>query len=73
MTRGLRRAKKKPGKPGRPKGSGAKPREEVRRNRAVIMVTDRELAALKRLAKASGVPVGTKAYEIIAKALRRSR
>ncbi len=58
--------------PGRPKGSG-KPPALVRRNRVVSMLTDAELAVLKRIARERGVPVSTSAYEILARTLKRRR
>ena len=57
---------------GRPRGSGGPP-ESVRRNRVVVMVTDAELAKLQRLAEARGLPFGTVAYDLLGRALRRSR
>lgn len=57
---------------GRPKGSGGPP-EKVRRNRVVLTVTDAELEKLHRLAKSKSLPLGTTAYEIVARALRRRR
>ena len=54
---------------GRPKGSGG-PRESIRRNRVVAMLTDGELAFLKRLARDARVPVGTMLYEMLRKRLR---
>jgi len=53
---------------GRPKGSGGPP-EKVRRNRVVVMLTDSELTKLERLAK--GLPLGTVAYEFVARGLAR--
>jgi len=55
---------------GRPKGSGQAP-EAVRRNRIAFMVTDAELAKLEALAKMRKLPLGTVAYEIVERALRR--
>jgi hypothetical protein len=43
----------------------------VRRNRIAFMVTDAELAKLEALAKARRLPLGTVAYEIVERALRR--
>lgn len=54
---------------GRPKGPAA----EVRRNRVVIMLTDRELAKLHRLADAKQLPLGTIAYQILATSLGRRK
>lgn len=57
---------------GRPPGTGGPP-EQVRRNRVVVMVRDGELAALHRLADARGLPLGTIAYELLSKSLRRAK
>ena len=54
---------------GRPAG----PREKLRRNRVVAMVTDAELAKLDRMAEAKDLPLGTVVYEIVAQALRRRK
>lgn len=47
--------------------------EDARRNRVVIMLTDVELATLNRIAKASVLPLGTAAYEIVGRALARRK
>ena len=57
---------------GRPRGSGGPP-EKVRRNRIVVMVRDEQLATLHRLADSRGLPLGTIAFELLDKALRRAR
>ena len=57
---------------GRPKGSGGPP-EMVRRNRVVITLTDAELAKLHRLAEERDLPLGTAAYEIVERTLRRQK
>lgn len=57
---------------GRPPGTGGPP-EKVRRNRVVVMVRDAELAALQRLSEERGLPLGTVAYELLSKALRRAK
>ena len=54
-------------------GRPAKPADEVRRNRVVVMVTDAELAKLHRLAEERTLPIGTAAYEIVERALRRRK
>lgn len=56
---------------GRPPGTGPGPSPDARRNRVVVMLRDRELARLKRLAKAKDLPLGTVAYELLAGALAR--
>ncbi len=58
---------------GRPKGSGKGPSPDSRRNRVAVMLTDVELATLRGLARKSGVPVSTAAYEFIARSLTRQR
>ena len=52
---------------GRPRA----PSDEQRRNRIAFMVTDGELAKLEQLAKERELPLGTVAYEIVERALRR--
>ena len=54
---------------GRPKG----PREQVRRNRVVVMLTDGELSKLEEIAGERGLPLGTAAYEIVGRALARRK
>jgi len=54
-------------------GRPAKPAEELRRNRVVIMLTDAELAKLHRLADERALPLGTVAYSVFAKALTRQK
>ena len=54
---------------GRPRG----PSGEVRRNRVVLMLTDSELAKLHRLAEERELPIGTAAYEIVERTLRRRK
>jgi hypothetical protein len=45
--------------------------EEARRNRVVVMLTDGELAKLHRLAEEKTLPLGTVAYEFVARGLAR--
>lgn len=54
------------------KGAGRKgaPEEQVRRHRVVVMLRDQELAALRRIAEERGIPLGTAAYELLARHLR---
>lgn len=47
--------------------------QDARRNRVVIMLTDADLATLSRIAKASDLPLGTIAYEIVGRALARRK
>ena len=58
---------------GRPKGSGSGPSPHARRNRVAIMLTDAELAKLRRIAGRKGRPVATLAYELMARGLRSLR
>ena len=54
-------------------GRPARPAEEVRRNRVVVMLTDAELAKLERIAEAKDFPLGTVAYQIVASSLSRRK
>ena len=54
-------------------GRPAKPSEEVRRNRVVLMLTDAELAKLNRLADAEQLPNATLAYQFFSGALSRRK
>lgn len=58
---------------GRPKGSGNGPSPNSRKNRIAIMLTDRELEKLNRLATRKKRPVATLAYELLAIGLKRLR
>lgn len=58
---------------GRPPGTGPGPSPDSRRNRVVVMLTDQELAKLRDLADERDLPLGTAAYEIVARALGRRR
>jgi len=62
------------GKPrmGRPKGTGG-PIELVRRHRVVVMLADAELEALEALAEKRDLPLGTAAYQLLARSLGRAR
>jgi hypothetical protein len=57
---------------GRPKGSGTGPSPGARINRVVAMLSNDELKALKRIAREQKLPLGTAAYRIIARALKRN-
>jgi hypothetical protein len=57
---------------GRPPGTGGPP-ESVRRNRAVVMLTDAEFATLTSLAADHGLPLGTMLYQLVAGRLRPAR
>jgi hypothetical protein len=52
---------------GHPKG----PIEALRRNRVSVLLTDSELAKLQSIAKEQHIPLGTAAYEIVARVLAR--
>jgi hypothetical protein len=52
-------------------GRPARPPEEVRRNRLLVLFTDHELRQLRALAAKQGIPTGTAAHRIIKRALRR--
>jgi hypothetical protein len=54
------------------KGAGRKP-GVTRRNRVVILLTDKEHEQLIELAKRDGVQIGTKAREIVARSVSRSK
>ena len=57
------------------RGSGRKPdfTEEVRRNRVVVMLTDDQFVRLQGLAEEEFLPVGTVAYQLLARVLMRRR
>jgi hypothetical protein len=56
---------------GRPPGTGTGPSKHARINRVVAMLSNDELKILQAHAKREKLPLGTAAYRIIAKALRR--
>lgn len=56
---------------GRPPGTGTGPSKDARINRVVAMLSNNELKTLQKHAKRQKLPLGTAAYKIIAKALRR--
>ncbi|HXV37355.1 MAG TPA: hypothetical protein VEC18_09405 [Myxococcota bacterium] len=58
---------------GRPPGTGTGPSKNARINRVVAMLSNDELKALQAHAKREKLPIGTAAYQIIARALRRLR
>lgn len=58
---------------GRPKGSGAGPSPNARKNRVAIMLADSELEKLSRASKKKKIPQATLAYELLAKGLRSLR
>ena len=45
--------------------------ELVRRHRVTILLRDEELAKLERLADSMDSPIGTAAYELVARGLKR--
>ena len=57
---------------GRKPGFGGPP-EQVRRNRVAIMLTDAELVKLQKLADEKDLPLGTTAYEFVARGLKRRK
>ena len=58
---------------GRPPGTGTGPSKHARINRVVAMLSNDELKILQAHAKREKLPLGTAAYRIIAKTLRRLR
>jgi hypothetical protein len=58
---------------GRPPGTGPGPSPHSRRNRVVIMLSDAELVKLRKLARQQDLPLGTVAYEIVARSLKRRK
>ena len=56
---------------GRPPGTGTGPSKHARINRVVAMLSNDELKILQAHARREKLPLGTAAYRIIAKALRR--
>ncbi len=58
---------------GRPPGTGPGPSPDARRNRVAVLLSDTELATLRRLAAKNGLPVGTQLYEICKRSLRRRK
>lgn len=57
---------------GRPVGTGTGRGKNARHNRIAVMLSDKELRALKRLAKKSNMRLATIAYVFVASALDRS-
>ena len=57
------------------KGAGRKHTIEgaPRRNRVVVLLTDDEHTKLQKLAEREKAPVGTKAWELLSRALARAR
>ncbi len=58
---------------GRPPGTGTGPSKHARINRVVAMLSNDELKILQAHAKREKLPLGTAAYRIIARVLRRVR
>jgi hypothetical protein len=58
---------------GRPPGTGTGPSKHARINRVVAMLSNDELKTLKAHARREKLPLGTAAYRIIARTLRRLR
>jgi hypothetical protein len=55
---------------GRPPGTGS---GNPRTNRVVVMLSNDELSVLKRVADLKDLPLGTVAYEFVARGLKRAR
>ena len=60
------------------KGAGRKPgfggpRHAIRSCRVVVMLTEGEFQKLKKLALTKDIPVGTAAYEFVARGLKRRK
>jgi hypothetical protein len=58
---------------GRPPGTGKGPSPGARINRVVAMLSNDELKVLKQIARKQRLPLGTAAYEIISRAIKRHR
>ena len=58
---------------GRPPGTGTGPSKHARINRVVAMLSNDELKTLQVHARREKLPLGTAAYRIIARTLRRLR
>jgi len=62
---------------GGPRPGAGRPRSadsgEIRRNRLTVLLTDSEIAQLEALAKERRLPVGTVAYEVLARSLARRK
>lgn len=58
---------------GRPPGTGPGPSPNARRNRVVVMLSDSEFTKLTKLADVKDLPLGTTAYEFVARALKRRK
>ncbi len=58
---------------GRPKGSGRGSSPQARINRVVVMLDSDEFKILNRIARKEKLPLGTAAYRIMARSLRRHR
>lgn len=66
---------KRTGRGGPRPGSGRprSPEESVRKHRVTVMLTSDELDELQSLAEERELPLGTAAYELVARALARRR
>jgi len=54
-------------------GRPPKPLDEARRNRLTITLTDAEIEAIRAIAEARGLPLGSVVHELVARALARRR
>jgi len=72
---GTRKMTKWRGWGGKRSGAGRKPLRPgmVRDQRVVVMLARDELAALTALAESKSIPVGTAAYQIVSRSLKRLR
>jgi hypothetical protein len=58
---------------GRPKGTGRTPSAKARINRVVVMLDEDDYRVLERQARKTKLPLGTAAFELMYKALKRVR
>ena len=56
---------------GRPRGSGNGPSAKARINRVVVMLDEDDYKVLERHARRTKLPLGTAAFELMHKALKR--
>ena len=56
---------------GRPLGSGTGPSRHARINRVVVMLSNDEFKTMQKHSKAQSLPLGTAAYRIVARSLKR--
>lgn len=56
---------------GRPIGTGPGKDPNSRRNRVAIMISDKELRVLKRLARENKIPTATMVYQLVERRLNK--